>query len=75
MRTTKRKPRPAKVYVIYDGRAEMMDTDDCAILDVCETELEARCSVAALDCGAVAFVYDLDESTRPASAINERRAW
>jgi hypothetical protein len=72
----KRKPAKSLVWVVYDGRAHGMDTDDCAVLQTCESEAEARAVVA--DWGeenAVAFVYDLDESTVPASATNERRAW
>lgn len=67
------------MWILYDGRAESMDTGDCTVYMTCESESEGW---AAIDDGTfpdgVLFKYDMvpggHDGDAP-SAENERRVY
>lgn len=58
-------------WIWYDGRAEFIDTDDCSILEACESRRDVRQSISTwTDHDAVLFEYDVEGEN---TLVNERK--
>lgn len=64
------KKKQNKVWIIYDGRAEFIRTDDCSIYVTCSSIKEAR-SYEDMFPNGVIFEYDLVDNI----AVNEKRVY
>lgn len=59
---------PERMFIMYDGRAEVMDTDDCAVLEACG-ESWRRGVKDWREHDAVLALYDI---APPNQLVNER---